>query len=231
MDFLTLDFKGIMIAFALAALLLFFGKGIYVAGGLFIAMMLEFLLFSAITTWIGKPLKKRLNLYESSRGYKNVVANGAGPLLFALLFYLSNSPLMRYVAIIGFLAAIAAITADKFSSEIGVLDGTPVMITTLKHVKKGTSGGITAIGVAAGAFGALLVSVSSLAYPGFLAYGPLFSPFVVLASCTAAGIIGTLADSVIGYYETNGIGNKHTTNFIAAVVGAIAGIIVYFLLL
>ncbi len=233
MDFLTLDAKGIFVAIILAALLLFFGGGIHAAGGFFLVMMLWFLFFSAITTRIGKPMKKRLNLYESSRGFKNVIANGAGPLLFSMVFYLSGgSPFLRYAAIVGFVSGIAAVTADKFSSEIGVLDGTPIMITTLKHVKKGTSGGITPVGVAAGALGAILISVSALMYAGMLnSYGSLFNPLVFVASCAAAGIIGTVVDSVIGYYETNGIGNKHTTNFMAAVAGSLAGILIYFLFL
>ena len=43
---------------------------------------------------------------------------------------------LAVLCIIGFVASVAAITADKFESEIGIFDGMPRMIFTFKKAKK-----------------------------------------------------------------------------------------------
>ena len=102
---------------------------------------------------------------------------------------------LALLSIIGFLASLAAITADKFGSEIGVLDGRPTMIFTLKKVRKGTSGGVTALGLFAGLVAALIVSLLILPEAGHLGmlagyYG--FSLAKAVLVVTVSGFAGSV---------------------------------------
>ena len=159
MTFLTLNRNGVIVALLLGALLLVFGD----FNPIFVLFMLYFLVLSAIVTTTGKHYKKRIKVYERSRGTWNVLSNGLGPLIFTVLFFISfavfNLTTIGYLMAIGFGASVASIAADKFSSEIGVLNGAPRDIFTFKKLKKGMSGGITGLGLFAGFIGAVLVSV------------------------------------------------------------------------
>lgn len=86
--------------------------------------------------------------------------------------------------------AIAASTADTWSSEIGTLSSTePRLITTWKRVHAGTSGGVTPLGLAAALAGALLVAVAVLAVR--------WPPGAAIAAL-AGGVAGSLVDSLAG---------------------------------
>jgi uncharacterized protein (TIGR00297 family) len=200
-----------------------------VVGLVYILAMFWFLALSAVSTWWGKERKKGMGLYEYSRGYKNVLANGLGPLLFALVVLVSGffGFWLFYIGgVVGFLACVAAITADKFSSEIGVLDGPPVMIFTGRQVRRGVSGGVTMLGFVAGFGGAVLASVLVPLFFGLL--GVPFLGFGAVA-VIIGGFIGTVADSMFGFYETKKIGNKHSSNFLASLVGGFWGMALFML--
>jgi len=211
---LTLDEKGIASALILAVLILYFGGS---EGLFFLSLLILFLVFSAIATNTGKKKKREQGLYEKSRGWKNVVANGLVPLFIVVLFYFAQKP-FEEILVFSYIASIAAITADKFASEIGVLDGTPIMLLTLKRIKKGTSGGVTALGLAASFIAALLIALASFAISlNLIAF------LIVLFS----GYMGNIVDSVLGYYEERGFGNKFTTNLACA----LSGFVISFILL
>ncbi|MEM3827359.1 MAG: DUF92 domain-containing protein, partial [Candidatus Micrarchaeaceae archaeon] len=147
MTLLTLDSKGVVAGGLLAVALFIFGGRL---GLFFVVAMLYFLVASTIVTHAGKEAKRGMHLYQKSRSVRNVAANGIPPLIFVILFFFSGAAhaghaptLAATLAVIGFAGSIAAVTSDKFSSEIGVLDGTPRSIVSMKEVKKGVSGGIT----------------------------------------------------------------------------------------
>ncbi len=227
MAFLTLDLKGIVAALALGFLMLFFGH----LNVLFVAFMLYFLLLSALVTNAGMGRKHALGVYEKSRSVANVLSNGVGPLIFSFVFFaamLGGASNIGIAALAGFGASVASVTSDKFSSELGVLDGQPKDILTLKSVKKGASGGITHFGLASGLFAALLISVpfafvvfkNGILLPG----GPAFALYA-LVTITIGGFIGTIVDSVLGHFEEKGIGNKFTSNFICSICGGLVGML------
>jgi uncharacterized protein (TIGR00297 family) len=233
MTFLTLDRNGIIAALILGALLLVFGG----FSPIFVMFMLYFLVLSAIVTAAGKHYKKKIKVYEKSRGVWNVLSNGLGPLIFTVAFFILfevfGLNVAAYLAIVGFGASVASITADKFSSEIGVLDGTPRDIFTYKKLKKGMSGGITSFGLLAGLIGSILISVP---FVYFSFYSAVFSQGITYIAILAASIIiggfaGTIVDSAMGHFEELGIGNKFTSNFVCSICGGIIGIIVLLLLL
>ncbi len=250
MDYLTLDVRGVILAFVLAFIMIYvatFTEPTIVAGwtlGLFyVVAMLYFLTLSAVVTKLGMRYKLSIMQYQKTRGVKNVLANGVGPLLFVILiFFVANSAWGDLAFIAGFIASVAAVSADKFSSEIGVLDGTPVSILTFKKVRKGVSGGITLLGLCAGLVGAFLIAlVLGALYLGLLP--PIYNcpvngcgnipnivVFSLIAAVTIAGFIGTIIDSILGHWEEKGFGNKYTTNFVCSVFGGIFGVLIYFLL-
>jgi uncharacterized protein (TIGR00297 family) len=97
----------------------------------------------------------------------------------------------------------AAVAADTFSSELGILSKSkPRLITslTLRVVPPGTNGGVTGTGILAGAFGAFTVALTSallLPYCGALSSTLSDRAMLVLAT-TIWGTLGSLLDSLLG---------------------------------
>ncbi len=235
MGFLTLNWSGVVLSVVMGVLLVVFG-GLGL-GYFFLLAMLVFLVLSAIVTQIGMRYKKSLKVGQRPRGVRNVLANGMPPMIMALLFYLSNisgNASLSVLFLVGFLASVGAITADKFSSEVGVLSlHAPRMIFTWKKVKKGTSGGMSPMGLAAGAIAALLVSLLVFMVAGqigMLNGSRYFSVGRAFIAVLVAGFLGSLVDSALGYYEEKGIGNKFTSNFVCGIVAGFAAILLFMIL-
>ncbi len=234
MDFLTLDWGGIFLALVFVFLFLGFGLGL---GYFFIFTMLVFLVLSAIVTYIDLRYKKGLGIGQDPRGVKNVIANGLPPIVMVVLFYAFSrmgNGTFALLSVIGFVASVAAITADKFNSEIGVLSRTrPRMIFTMRKVKKGTSGGLSPLGTFSGLIGALIISLLVVLIAANLLLFKSIYPFGIekaIAAITIAGFIGSIVDSVLGYYEEKGIGNKFTSNFLCGVVAGFLAMLVFVVL-
>ncbi|MDE1855045.1 MAG: DUF92 domain-containing protein [Candidatus Micrarchaeota archaeon] len=208
---LTLDGKGVVLAVVMGALILFFGQGF---GPFFLLVIILFLAISAVVTRIGRRRKEGLGIYEKARGWQNVLSNGLGPLIVAAVYAANNwylhLLLINFVALV-YVASVCAVAADKFASEIGVLNGEPIMLLTMKRVKKGTSGAVTVTGLAASLIGSFIISLSVLLVGGSVN---------VAGIVAVSGFIGGVADSVLGYFEEQDIGNKYTSNFVCSVVGA-----------
>ena len=114
-----------------------------------------------------------------------VLANGGVLAVAALGSLLAPSPIWYAMGA----GAVAASTADTWATEVGTLKGgDPISIISGRRIAPGTSGGITLIGTAAGAGGALFIgAVATLAnWPG---------PFAAVA---LGGVAGALADSLLG---------------------------------
>lgn len=234
MDFLTLDWGGVAIAIVFA--FLFFELGLSLSY-FFLLAMLVFLVLSAMVTYIDLQYKKRLGIGQDPRGVRNVLANGLPPMIMAFLFYYfsrSGNGTFALLAVIGFLASVAAITADKFNSEIGVLSREkPHMIFTLKKVKKGTSGAISLLGTLAGLMGALIVSLLAVLVAMRLAFFHSVYPFGIeraVGAITIAGFAGSFVDSLLGYYEEQGIGNKYTSNFLCGLFAGFIAMLIFVIL-
>jgi len=198
-----LDFAGIALAAAMGIVIALFAQPA------FVLLMLLFLVLSVLATKYGFERKREMGLYEHERSWENVLANGFVPTVCAVL-----SPQIGWGAYVG---ALAAITADKFASELGVLGGEPTFLLTMKKTKAGRNGSITAFGTLASLDGGLLIGVGAL----------FLLPEVNLWTVVAIGIIGlagSMFDSVVGVLEDRGIGNKATTNAACAIFGALLGL-------
>jgi uncharacterized protein (TIGR00297 family) len=120
------------------------------------------------------------------RGISQVAVNAGLPVLVPVIgFAFTRDPLWYAVSIGG----IAAGIADSWASEIGRFSGRePLSLRTRGRVPKGTSGAVSPLGSAATVLGALLVG----------AFGALFGGPVMVPVGLAAGIAGSLVDTVIG---------------------------------
>lgn len=91
----------------------------------------------------------------------------------------------------GIIGQYCAVISDTWSSELGILSKTsPFLITTFQKVPPGTNGGITTIGLLAGAAGSSLIS-----FVACWTYEQKIKHFLFF---TLIGVIGTLIDSVLG---------------------------------
>lgn len=116
------------------------------------------------------------------------------------------------VLIVGIIANYAAVAADTFSSELGILSrGEPRLITslTLRKVPRGTNGGVSLAGLAAGLFGAMVIVSASMV---FLPYctedtakllgggGPwtMLDRRTFMIFLVGCGFAGSVLDSVLG---------------------------------
>jgi len=128
-----------------------------------------FLSGSLLTQWSGGP--------GGRRTARQVLANGSVAAAAAIA---GGWP--------AFAGALAAATADTWATEIGAFSPVPPrLLTTGAPVPAGTSGGITVLGTAGGAAGALLMATLASAL------GP--APWLVVAG---AGVAGMAADSLCG---------------------------------
>lgn len=111
---------------------------------------------------------------------------------------LVNSSSLSQLFLVGVICHYAAVCADTWSSELGILSkGDTFLITTLKKCPKGTNGGISSLGLGvAVAAGAFIGTISSL-----FIYSPV-SQFVecvsMIAFTSGMGLFGSLLDSVLG---------------------------------
>ena len=102
-----------------------------------------------------------------------------------------------------FLGAMAAVNADTWATELGVLNPSPPrLITNGRVVEVGTSGGISRLGMVASAGGALAIGLGALT---FTLIGELLSkespPWDyawVIPAALVGGLGGSLLDSLLG---------------------------------
>jgi uncharacterized protein (TIGR00297 family) len=179
---------------ALAATLV--GTVIFGMGGWKWAVLL--LTFFVTSSGLSRAFQRRKQgLSEKfSKGHERdagqVFGNGGLATLFAALHGLypeSSAPW------IGFAASLAAVNADTWATELGVLSPTPPrMITNLSRiVERGTSGGISLFGTLASLLGSAVIALpAALLSPG----GPLPTNYFLLL--TVSGLAGSLFDSLLG---------------------------------
>lgn len=130
----------------------------------------------------------------SQRDFAQVAANGSLASLYAIAAGSTRSEAARETLEAGFVGALATATADTWATELGVLSTTrPRLLTTGRPVAPGTSGGVTPLGSAASALGALTLGGTFWCARGLrrkLAALPLLA--------LLSGLVGSICDSLLG---------------------------------
>ncbi len=157
-------------------------------------LLLTFFITSSGLSRAFKERKRAANEKYAKGGQRDagqVFGNGGIATLFAALHYFFPEATWPWL---GFAASLAAVNADTWATELGVLNPTsPRLITNLRiAVEKGTSGGVSLVGTLASLAGAGII--------GLLA--ALFSPKGITWSffvwVTLAGLLGALFNSLLG---------------------------------
>ena len=168
-----------------------FGTG----GWQWAVLLLTFFITSSGLSRLFKKRKAGLDEKFSKGNQRDagqVFGNGGLATFFAALHAFYPESILPWI---GFAASLAAVNADTWATELGVLNPAPPrMITDLsKRVEKGTSGGISFLGTLASLSGSAIIALPAV----------LLSPSNTLSAnyfllITLAGLAGSLFDSLLG---------------------------------
>jgi len=181
----SLDQSGAIAATIVGAVV--FGLG----GWQWAFLLLTFFITSSALSRLFKKRKQGLD-EKFSKGHERdagqVFGNGGLATAFVLIHALYPESTLPWI---GFAAALAAVNADTWGTELGVLNPTPPrMITNIrKRVEKGTSGGVSLFGTFASLLGAFVIALPAAWFTDNGSLLPLI---------TLAGLAGSLFDSLIG---------------------------------
>ncbi len=193
---------------------------IFLAGPQWFVLLLLFLFISYGATKYRFKEKEKLAVAETNKGKRNainVLANGLIPAFFAFLVWYVDG--VRALPIAGYIAAIATVTGDTLSSEVGVLSNRrPLLITSFERVTRGTHGGISLLGEIAGGLGTVVIGLAAWVL------GVASLPFAVTVA-VIGGTFGYHFDSLLGaVFERKGLCGNATVNFLSTTAGALVGI-------
>ncbi len=156
-------------------------------------LLLTFFISSTLLTRAFKNRKAALSEKFFKGGRRDagqVLGNGGIATVFVLLHALQPQAAWPWL---GFAAALAAVNADTWATELGVLNpALPRRITDLRvRVEQGTSGGVSLLGTGAALLGSAVI--------GFLAFllGSQGS-WLMFLWITLGGLLGSLFDSLLG---------------------------------
>lgn len=172
------------------------GALIFGAGGLsWAALLLAFFVSSSALSRLS-PRRKQAVEEKFSKGSRRdwgqVLANGGAGALLALANAFQPGEVWPWLAFAG---AMAAVNADTWATELGVLNSTPPrLITSGKPVERGTSGAVSGLGYLAALGGALLIAVFAWVVPG-ARQASFFGLFLAVG---LAGVAGSTVDSLLG---------------------------------
>jgi len=166
---------------------IFFGLG----GIPWAVLLLVFFITSSALSRLFKKRKQGLD-EKFSKGHERdagqVFGNGGLAAAFVVIhvFYPESA-----IGWVGCAAALAAVNADTWATELGVLNPHPPrLITKLNQVvEKGTSGGISLVGTLASLAGAFVIALPASLFTG---------NWSLILIITLAGLFGSLFDSFLG---------------------------------
>lgn len=177
-------------------------------------LLVAFFISSSSLTRLFRRQKRDLVDAFSKGGQRDaaqVLANGgvAGVLVLVHVLLVAAGCPQSSMDWAAYAGALAAATADTWATELGVLSHSdPRLITSLRPVVRGTSGGVSVIGTLAGLAGAgLIAALAVLFWPGnallTISGGSNTVPGLDLSAwrglgVVIAGLAGSLVDSFLG---------------------------------
>ena len=170
------------------------GGLIFGLGGLpWAALLLTFFFSSSILSRMFSRQKASLSekfSKGSQRDWAQVLANGG---LGAALVLLQTALPETHWPWTAYVGAMAAVNADTWATELGVLSRRPPrLLTTWRPVERGTSGGVSALGSLAALSGAALVAGAAVIF------GPGDHWQALLIAGALGGLAGSFFDSLLG---------------------------------
>lgn len=167
------------------------GAVIFVGGGpWWFGALGVFFVTSTLLGRVGAAFKERTKREFSkgdTRDAWQVLANGGVAAIAALLMLLAPDARWLYA----FVGALATANGDTWATELGILSpGEPRSIVTLRRVPRGSSGAVSALGLAATVAGAFVVGLAAASASG--------RPLRVVFIAVVAGTVGSLVDSLAG---------------------------------
>lgn len=147
-------------------------------------------LFSQRKTGLSEKFSK-----GSQRDWEQVLANGGLGALLAVTHAWIPEGDWPWIAFAG---SMAAVNADTWATELGVLSKSPPrLITTGEVVERGTSGGVSLLGSLAAVGGAALIALFAADFTGWpITTGP--ASLNVLLAVLSGGVSGAFFDSFLG---------------------------------
>uniref|UniRef100_A0A7S0G464 TIGR00297 family protein n=1 Tax=Rhodosorus marinus TaxID=101924 RepID=A0A7S0G464_9RHOD len=182
-----------------------------------------FLVAGSLLTKVGRERKILEGTYENrqgARGPENVWGAGLFPALIAIALasfqLMPNTPKVWINGIrVGYTAALATKMWDTTASEVGKAYGTTtILITTLSSVPRGTEGGVSVEGTAAGTAASLIIALLSWSFDA-LPRG-LSVPIIVTAATIANIFEAVIGSTLQGAYQLS----NELVNVINTLIGA-----------
>lgn len=176
-----------------------FGGGGWACG----LTLITFFVSSSLLSHYKEEIKARRAAEKFARGgrrdFVQALANGGPSALIALLYGVLGEPMLLLVMFVG---VMATVTADTWATESGVLSPHPPRLITTGHpVAPGTSGGITLLGTAASAVGALVIGLAMVVFRSaeqLFAAHPIVPEWGLIPIALLSGLSGALSDSWLG---------------------------------
>ncbi len=187
----SLSASGVLGAVLLGTVI--FGLGGWVWGALLVVFFVSSSLLSHYKAARKEALAEKFSK-GSRRDLAQALANGGAGALIALGSAVWPHPAWW----VAFAGAMATVNADTWATELGVLSRKrPRLVTTGREVEVGTSGGVTLAGTLAALAGAGLIGLAAALFDAAGVRGPT-SAASLLGVAAAAGLVGSLVDSLLG---------------------------------
>lgn len=194
------------------------------------SLMVALFVSGSVTAKFKRNYKFKVGVAERAKGRNiwNVIGNGGVATIFAVLYYFTQNDAF----IFAYAGSIASACSDTIATELGQLGGKkPLLLSTMKPVKTGTTGAISLFGEIMAFAGAFGIAVIPFLYFGVLGLWNFKMLFII----TFAGFIGCQIDSMIGAFleypliRKKGfkLWNNHTTNFFSCFAAALIGMALY----
>lgn len=174
---------------------LIFGLG----GWQWAVLLLGFFVSSTILTRLfGRKKSSLVEKFDKGgvRDIGQVLANGGVASIFAALHFAFPDASWTWL---GFAASMAAVNADTWSTELGVLSPVkPRLVTNGKAVERGTNGAVSLVGTLAGAAGAGFIALLAALCSPSLGLSSLPPALPLIGIVLLGGVLGALFDSLLG---------------------------------
>ncbi|KAK9486152.1 integral membrane protein DUF92-domain-containing protein [Lipomyces starkeyi] len=170
---------------------------------IFTVLLFTFFITSTAFTKVKANIKRNLTAGggEGPRNEIQVMANSLPATILILIHFFTKTTKCwnSDVLAVGIIAQYAAVTADTWSSELGILSKqSPILITTLRKCPPGTNGGVSQTGLTAALGGGAIIGVIAAIFTPFCHTWSIAARLKLVVAITIAGFIGSIIDSLLG---------------------------------